>query len=197
MAVLDFPTVSPSSETWELVYNTQTFTSPINGIVQTTELPGAKWRATLTFSNLTKEKAAKLKSFLAQMRGQSGRCWLTPNAERLSTGTGDPRVNGAGQTGNAINVDGFTVNTLVVAEGDYVEIDGELKIATADTVSDLSGLGVVSFEPPLVRPPTDNNQVRVINPRCRMRLLSDSEASFALSLPQIYNLTLQFEEDLF
>lgn len=197
MAVLDFPNVAGRAETWELVYNTQTFVSPINGITQTAELPGARWRATVNFVNLTTDRAAKLRSFLAQMRGQAGRCWLSPNGERLSSGTGDPRVAGAGQTGNAINVDGFTASTLVVAEGDYVEIDGELKIATADTVSDGSGLGVVSFEPPLVRSPTDNNQVRVINPRCRMRLLNDSQASFQLSLPQIHNVTLQFEEDLF
>lgn len=195
--VLDFPDISGRSETWQLVYNTQTFSSPLNGIVQTKEMPGARWRATVNFVNLSTDKAAKLRSFLAQMRGQSGRCWLSPSAERLSSGVGDPRVNGGGQTGNAINVDGFELNTLVVAEGDYVEIDGELKIATADTLSSVLGEGVVSFEPPLVRAPTDNNSIRVISPRCRMRLMNDSQASFQLSLPQIHNVTLQFEEDLF
>lgn len=195
--VLDFPSVSPSSETWSLAYNTQSFSSALSGITQTTELPGAQWKAMLTFTNLTPQKAAQLKAFLVQMRGRSGRCWLSPNAERLSQGVGDPRVNGAGQTGTAINADGFDANTLVVATGDYIEIDGELKMAIADTISDGSGNGVISFEPPLVRAPTDGNEVRVIAPRCRMRLVDDKQASFALSLPQIYNVTLMFEEDLF
>ncbi len=195
--VLDFPNVSPSSESWVLMYNTQSFSSALTKTVQTAELDGAQWKATLSFSNLTPQKAALLRSFLAKMRGRAGRCWLKPNSKNLGAGGGDPRVNGAGQSGTSINVDGFAPLQSVILEGDKIEVDGELKVAVAQTDSDAAGLGVISFEPPLVREPTDGNEVRIDSPRCRMRLVNDSQANLALSVANVYNVTLQFEEDLF
>ena len=76
--ILDYPDIGrlPNNITFSLVNNTTVFQSPIGGTTQTLEVPGAYWRGTVTYSNLTREQAGTLNAFLVQLRGRSGRFWF-------------------------------------------------------------------------------------------------------------------------
>jgi hypothetical protein len=72
---------------------------------------------------------------------------------------------GTSQTGNTLPVKGLPASTSgLLLPGDYFEINGEIKQATAALNSDAAGLGYLQFEPALVRSPADNDPVIVIDP---------------------------------
>jgi len=82
---------------------------------------------------------------------------------QLGAGGGTPLVNGAGQTGNSINTDGWPNSTTVLKAGDLVKF-GALSLVyelTADAVSNGSGQAALQIEPAIVSggSPGDNNAV--------------------------------------
>lgn len=80
----------------------------------------------------------------------------------------------ASQSGSQIYAKGLPVSTNgLLLVGDPVEINGELKICTADLNSDASGLGILSFEPELVYPPPDNAPIIVGSPLQKFVLSDD------------------------
>lgn len=86
-----FPTLvqaAPTTLEFGLVSNTQTFVSPLNGTVQTLEMPGARWRASFSFENLSDADAATLQAFLVTLRGQAGRFYLWNFARSTPRGAG-------------------------------------------------------------------------------------------------------------
>ena len=179
MTTLTFPSsVSPSSIEWGLKSNTQSFTSPLNSSTQTLELPGARWYATLNFTNLNAEKGRILYAFLAQLRGSSGRFYLYDAAFSTprGVGTGTPLVKGASQTGTSLDTDGWTTSTTgILLAGDYIEVNGELKLVVADVDSDGSGNATLTIEPPLRSSPGDNDPITVTNPKATMMLIDDNQ----------------------
>jgi hypothetical protein len=70
----------PSASSWSLVANTAAFTSPLSGSTRTLARGGDRWRCSLTFDNLTSDKRAVLQAFLAQLRGQANRVYVTDHA---------------------------------------------------------------------------------------------------------------------
>jgi hypothetical protein len=164
---------------WGIITNSQTFRSPLSGSVQTLELPGARWRVTLTFNNLKRAERAALKAFLAQLRGPAGRFTLHNFAEPTPQGaaTGTPLVNGASQTGASLATDGWTPNiTGILKAGDYFAVGGELKIITADASSNGSGQATLEFEPPLRASPADNASITTSQPTATFMLQDDDQA---------------------
>ena len=53
MAVLTFPSIDPDFQDFGIDYNTQISPSPLSGIMQRVELPGARWRGSLSFRDMT------------------------------------------------------------------------------------------------------------------------------------------------
>ena len=76
--ILDYPDIGrlPNNVTFSLVNNTTVFQSPIGGATQTLEVPGAYWRGTVSYNNLTPDQAGILNAFLVKLRGRSGRFWF-------------------------------------------------------------------------------------------------------------------------
>lgn len=180
MSTLTFPTLSaaPAVCRFSLVPNTQRFESPLNRTVQTVELPGARWTATLEFRGISHADARTLKAFFAQLRGMAGRFYLGDYSHRTPAGSaaGTPLVNGASQTGSSLITDGWTPSqSNLLLPGDYIGVNGELKIITAACSSDGSGNATLTFEPPLRAAPLDNAPITVAAPKCTMRLLDDEQ----------------------
>lgn len=72
---------------------------------------------------------------------------------------------GTAQTGNALYLKGLTASTNgLLLPGDWLEINGELKQCAAPLNSDASGLGYLQFEPPLIRSPSNDDPIIVIDP---------------------------------
>lgn len=170
---------------WDFVTNTQTFSSPLAASEQQAELPGARFVATLTYTNLKAATQRPLMSLLAKLRGAAGRCYLpiAPAFPRQGLGGGTPLVNGFGQTGRTLVIDGATPNvTGWLKDGDYFHVDAgglrELHILTVDVDTNGSGQATLTFEPPLRNSPADNAAVEIDNPSALMRLVDDNQVGF-------------------
>lgn len=203
-APLTLPTISrraPTQASFSLVANTQTFESPLNKSVQTYELPGARWAASWSYQNLTDADARILKTWLAKLRGQAGRfpCydWTHPAPTGKAKRAGS--VYGAGQSGRTINAQwtllSLTIdNSYLTADmedltadavhetfsdwllpGDYIGVNGELKLVTDQVAMPSSGFVAIAFEPPFRSAPPAGAVITVIRPTCTMRLVDDKQ----------------------
>jgi len=180
MAIVAFPSnIEPDSITWSLRANTQVYTSPLNGVIQTAELPGTRWTASMAFSNLDVAEARLMASFLVKLRGSSGRFYLHDYSHPDPQGTagGTPVNLTAGSTTTVIKSSGWTASTLILKEGDYVQFHNyELKLITDDVTSDVGGLADLPIEPPLRGTLTNSQNIVTTNPQCLMLLDSDDLA---------------------
>lgn len=189
MTILAFPTLSlsaPSGMTFRLEHNTMAATSPLNKTVQTAELPGAMWHASLTWDLLEDGDARIMKAWLAQLRGRAGRFYLHDYTHPTPSGTaaGTPLVKGAGQSGASIITDGWTPNqTALLKAGDYISIGSQLLVVTATVSSDATGNATITFEPPLRSVPADNTPIVTTRPACVMMLKTDDQDNFAYIPP--------------
>ncbi len=195
MPILTFPNVVPSAESWVPVFNTQSFESDLNGIMQTAELPGAKWSASLTFTNLNKSEIKALRGFLVALRGRAGRFYLSPT-DSASSLTPVGSVNGASQTGGTLVTDGWGINSTVLQAGDWFGVNDELKMLSEDAVTDGSGNCTLIFSPNLNDSPPNSDPLTVNRPACVMRLVNDSQAQFQLSQANVYSVTFDCIEAL-
>jgi hypothetical protein len=165
----------PATWDWSLVSNTQTFSSPLSGSVQTLEMPGARWRVTFQMNSMTAADSALLRAWFAKLRGQSGRFYLHNMAHPIPRGVGGgvPVVSGAGQSGSSLTTSGWPVSATVLKAGDFFEVNSELKMAVADAVSNASGVASVAFEPPLRNSPANATGITTNKPLAIFKLDDD------------------------
>lgn len=194
MAVLDWPaTLVPARATWGLQSNTETFTSPLNRSIQTLERPGARWKATLEMPRMTADKRGQLEAFLASLGGMAGRFRLWPHARPVSAvgvGASDAtlvldfmnqvyQVDGAPAVAAALTdykvlpTKYWPASTMVLRAGEYVEVGGELKIVTANVVSDGTGAAAIPVAPPFRKAPPVDAELVLNHPSTTMMLSSD------------------------
>lgn len=169
MTTYAFPSTLPAPQRvrWELVNNTQTFTSPLTGSMQTLEIPGARWRFSATWGSFGAADAATMRAFLAKLRGQANRFTVSPwrYESPRGAGGGTPLVKGGSQTGNSLDIDGApTTTTDWLVAGDYFAVNGELKLVIADVDTDGAGEATITFEPALRAAPPDNDPLTLTNP---------------------------------
>lgn len=166
MTTYVFPSITPTSQTFELITNTRTYSSPLTNAVQTAGRRGALWKATLAFNNLQGDDRATMQAFVTQLNGQEHRFLLHDHSYTLrGAATGNLRVAGAGQTGNTLTCDGAngTVVKLFKA-GDYITQHNQLHIITADVDSNSSGQFTLPIAPELRSSPTDNQLLTYTTP---------------------------------
>jgi len=108
------------------------------------------------------------------------------------------------QGGSAISVDGANLGTQlaysgadagaqVFRVGEYFSVNGELKIATADSTADGSGDGVVEFEPSFRNPPPDGDPIETLQPVASFRLIAPV-GGWNLSPNRLHSFTLNAVE---
>lgn len=108
------------------------------------------------------------------------------------------RVDGASQTGSALNVKNLPTSTDgLLLPGDFVAVyttGWEVKRVTAALNGDASGNGYLQFEPALRASPSDSAAIAVLTPLIRCVLAEDMAYSTA---PGYFSdLTLSFVEDV-
>lgn len=110
---------------------------------------------------------APLWAFMMAQKGRAESFTFTlPTSIMPARGSwsGTPLVNGASQTGDSIDLDGFTASQTGVAKaGDLVRFGTGKKVytVTADANSNVSGEATVSIQPPLLESPGDGDAVSV------------------------------------
>ena len=161
MTTFAFPSITPATNTFELVSNTRTYQSPLTNAVQTASRKGSLWKASLQFNNLSGDDRKVMQAFLVKLNGQQHRFTLQDHSHTLrGAGGGTLRVNGATQSGTTLVCDGATasVNNYLRA-GDYISFNNKLHMVVVDANSDASGNVSLSIAPPIRKTPADNTIV--------------------------------------
>lgn len=168
MATYNFPNITPTSQTFELVTNTKMFQSPLSNAIQTISRKGSYWKTSMVFNNLSGAQRAELQAFIAKMDGQTHRMRIRDyGAVRFGTAIPPqtPRVVGAGQTGSTLLADGATANqSTYFAAGDYVSFNNELHMVTSDVDSDASGNLSIPLAPPIRKSPDNDEAIEYSAP---------------------------------
>lgn len=130
----DFPDIEPDLEEIGLIANNQVYDSILTGQVQTASLSGAKWACAPTFSNRNGKEARDLRAFIFGQNGVSGRFNYYPaSIDNAGKHAGLGVVDGAGQTGSTLETTDWDANQpLLFAAGDYLTVNGEMKMVTED-----------------------------------------------------------------
>lgn len=158
--------------------NVQISTSPLNGAVQTVELPGARWRATYTYANSQGEDLALLQTLLVELRGQAGRVNV-PCYERIGPrgiGGGAPKVDGNSQTGSSLAIKEAPISaTGWLRKGDYVSFGAtpELHMVRGDVDTNGVGQAVILIEPPIRNSPFTDDLIEIVRPSTQMMLVDN------------------------
>lgn len=176
---------------WGLMTNTQRFVSPLSGQTQTLELTGARWAADYILQPMERDDAATWYAFLMDLGGSAGRFFGFDPINKTPRGTisgSTLLVDGASQTGTTLNCDGAALSTLVLKKGDYFEVNGELKVCTADCTSDGAGDITLTFKPSLRDSPADNAAVTIQDATCTMMLIDDQQAFYDIDEFQLLGL---------
>ena len=87
-------------------------------------------------------------------------------------GNVDAFVDGAGQLGKKLDIEGADPNDVLFKVGEYFSVNGELKVVTAECVTDSQGKATVDFEPPLRSMPSSGDEIEMFSPVARFRLTS-------------------------
>ncbi|SPR97346.1 hypothetical protein [Cupriavidus taiwanensis] len=197
MPTIDWPMdLTPSKATWGLQSNTESFVSPLNRSVQTVERPGARWKATLEFPHMGPDKRRRLEGFLAGLGGMAGRFFLWPHSSPVADIAAAPVdatmaldflaqsfqvissvvVNGGLVDFKFLPTKYWPANTLVMKAGEYLGAGGELKMVTADVVSDANGQALIPIAPPFRAAPANLSMVTLNRPKATMMLSADEFA---------------------
>ena len=166
MTTFTFPSITPTTNTFELVSNTRTFQSPLTNAVQTTSRKGSLWRASLQFRNLSGDDRQEMQAFLVKLNGQQHRFTLHDHSfTRRGAGGGTLVVNGGSQSGTSLVCDGATANVSnYLRAGDYISFNNELHMIVADANSDAGGNVTLSIAPPIRKTPADDTIIAYTSP---------------------------------
>ena len=143
---------------------------------------GERWEAEITLPPMTRDNAEPWLAWLLSMRGREGTFRLgDPRAAtpRGSVG-GTPRVNGAGQVGDHLSIDGCTASqTGWLKAGDYIQLSSgssaSLHKVLDDVTSDSSGNARLDIWPAITHAPGNNTTIVTSNARGVFRLSSSSQ----------------------
>ena len=199
---LTLPTVTGiTTQNWAMERVVAVTESPFTNQEQVFEHEGAQWKATFTLPPMKKESASVWLAFLMSLRGRRGTFKIGDQDRKTIQGvaTGTILVNGASQTGNAINLDGFANSTNnVFKAGDYIQINSYLYMISADVNSNSSGEATVYVEPSLrsgIEVINDNTTVIYSNTTTVMRL-DNNELNWDTNNVSVYGISFACSEDL-
>jgi len=175
--------------------------SPFTAQQQVFEHEGSQWNATMTLPPMKKDKASIWLSFFLQLRGFRGTFKLGDQDRKTiqGTATGTVRINGAGQTGNQVALDGFTASRAnVFLAGDYIQINSYMYMVTANVTANGSGEANVKIEPALrtgIEPINNDTTVIYLNTTTLMRLDSN-ELNWDTNKVSLYGISFSCSEAL-
>lgn len=179
---LAFPTGFGVSEySIDLIKAVAVTESPFSFAQQVQEHPGEAWEISCTLNLLNRAQAEEYNAFLLSLAGRVGTFTMAVPGSETPRGvaTGTPLVNGAGQTGRSLNIDGFTSGvTGILKAGDFIQLGSgsttRLYKVLADVNSNGSGQVTVDLAPKIITAPADNATVVVSNAKGLFRLKSNS-----------------------
>jgi hypothetical protein len=164
MADLEWPAdVCPAALTWRPESNTKTFRSfqwcftdsPISrhplGMLPDADQPDRR-------------KSRQVDALIASLDGEYGRVKIRDWGRPGRTSAGDPLVSDPDQSGTELHSKNWPADSLVLRAGDYITVNDELKMVTADVTSAANGTAIIPVAPMLRSSPPANSPIEVANP---------------------------------
>lgn len=179
--------------------------SPFTFSQQVYRHQGQAWSADISLSSMKRETAEEWVAFLLRLRGSYGTFLMgdpngsTPRGSAASA-PGTPVVNGAGQTGDELAIDGLpTSRAGYLKAGDYIQL-GSASSATLhkvleDVDTNASGQATLNLWPKVRTAPSDNATVTVSNCVGNFRL-NTSDTSWDINTMQVYGISFGVVEAL-
>lgn len=199
---LTFPSQGINSITFTMRDVVGENTSPFSLVQQTYDWDAQRWEVDMTLPIMNREEAEVFNAFMASLKGKVGSFLLGDPMGATPRGamSGTPLVNGGGQTGQELVIDGATINITGWAKaGDYIQLGSgstsQLYKVMQDADSDGSGNVTLDIFPSLRGSPADNSAVTTSNCVGKFKLNSNSR-SWSVDESLIYNISLSCEEDL-
>jgi len=174
--------------------------SPFTFAGQAQASAGQMWEADVSLPPMKRADAEVWIAWLTSLRGQYGTFLMgDPSAATpRGLGNGTPLVNGAGQTGDTLNIDGCGANkTNYLRSGDYIQL-GAASSATLhkvleDVSTDGSGQATLTLWPHIRTAPANNSTVVTSSAVGNFRLSSNS-AEWSISEASIYGINFSAME---
>lgn len=164
--------------------------SPYTHGTQVQEFAGQSWGADVQYPEMSRSEAEAFNAFLLSCMGQRGTFYLSDPTARLPNGTptGDPRINGANQTGNTVITDGWTANsTNNLLAGDYIQIGTGLHKVLQNVSADAGGNATLEIWPRLAISPADNAIIVTSNARGIFRLTENVVTIFEADESKLFS----------
>lgn len=169
--------------------------SPFTFSQQVLSYAGQRWEADVTLPPMNNADARAWLAFFAQVGGRYNTFTMGDPAGATPRGEagGTPLVNGAGQTGASLVIDGATLSQSDwLMAGDYIQIgtgeSARLHMVQADVASDGSGNVTLAIWPDIITAPADNASVIVSNTVGAWRMASPTR-TWAVNPATIYDLS--------
>lgn len=168
MATYNFPNITPTTQTFELVTNTKQFQSPLSNAIQTVSRNGSYWKTSMVFNNLSGADRAELQAFIAKLDGQTHRMRLRDYGA-VRRGDGLSITSIATQVSHSQGATGITVDGApsdfnnFFRAGDYISFNNELHMVTQDANTTSTGSINVYIAPPVRKPTNANTPVTFVN----------------------------------
>jgi hypothetical protein len=164
---------------------------------------GQQWEADISLPPMTRDEGEDWVSFLVKLKGQQGTFLLgdpsgaTPRGSAATT-AGTPVVNGAGQTGSSLTIDGLPVSVSgYLKAGDYIQLgtasSSTLHKVLNDVTTSASGEASLDIYPSIRTAPADGSSVTVSNAKGVFRL-SSNETSWSISEVELFGISFSAVE---
>ena len=207
MSIIDFPTDIPIRATgWSQDGGVVRQRSIFTGRTQDIRIgPAARWVCALQFvPTVDVAQLRRMRAFLAfaAQPGNGFRLDMVEAAQAVSPVPATALVNGAGQLGLVLNIDGLPNSTAILPAGALVSValpggsDEQAFTLTAAATSNGSGQAALALNQPLRASPADNAVVRLHWPRAVMRVGPDA-LNWAASPGAIYEFAALDSEEWF
>jgi hypothetical protein len=171
--------------------------SPWTFQTQVQEHQGQLWMLEASVAPCKREQAEPWVAFLESLKGPVGTFLIGDPLARVPRGVagGTPLVKGAGQTGEALETDGWTPSTTgILKAGDYIQVGQRLYKLKQDANSDGSGNSTLEIYPRLRESPADNAAI-VTNAPVGLFRLNDAEIPlFEADYERLYSISFSAVE---
>jgi len=196
---LTFPTVTGvASINLRAVNAVAISESPFTFKQQVIAHQGQRWEAEISLPPMQRANAETWVSFLVSLAGARGTFTMgDPNCATArgtaSVTPGTPVVNGSGQTGSSLTVDGLpTSETGYLKAGDYIQLGGgssaTLHKVMQDVDSNASGQAAIELWPYIRTAPADDATVVVSNAVGVFRL-AGNQTDWSINNAAFYGIT--------
>jgi hypothetical protein len=195
MPAAELPFTLVTSVTRTLQTAVAVTSSPFTGTQQVQDWGGEWWAYEIEFTVRQGADGRRLSAFFAALGGLRDTFIFRDPFVGYPRATGVALVNGAGQTGNTLAIDGLGTQALLA--GDFIQLGAlgttRLYQVTADATP-VAGAATLQIVPRLRAASVNNEAVNIKTPGVLLRLTSPVPASIGLA--DIYRISISAREAL-